>query len=77
MSLRDYSVFDDHFRLEADRCGELSFPCRVCRFRHGRDNDPPCRTCGHNANAVRPEPPPVAVPQTAPAMTDAELQEGA
>ena len=55
MSLRDYVVVRDKFKLhENGTVGlELSFPCCCCQHRNMRDTDEPCRTCDHNANAVQ------------------------
>ncbi len=49
MPLNQYCVNRDHF--EADEGPGLAFPCCVCKHRHCRDRDEPCRTCDHNANA--------------------------
>jgi hypothetical protein len=51
--LRDYDVNRDKF--EADLYGTLVFPCCCCKYKHGSDDAEPCRTCDHNANAVRDE----------------------
>ncbi len=49
--LRDYDVNRDKF--EADLYGTLVFPCCCCKYKHGSDDAEPCRTCDHNANAVK------------------------
>jgi len=55
MSLEEYiiqrpTVNNDKFIADEKDSG-LSFPCCVCRHRHGEDTDDPCCRCGHNVNA--------------------------
>lgn len=51
MSLRKYDVLRDNF--EWDEADAFSFPCCVCEHKRTRDTEEPCRTCDHNANAVK------------------------
>ena len=53
MSLKDYEVKRDKFALDECIVFTLSFPCCSCRNRAKMDYEDPCRTCDHNANAVR------------------------
>ena len=53
MSLRNYDVRRDKF--EPDVRGSFGFPCFACKHRYGKDTDEPCRTCDHNAGAVKDE----------------------
>lgn len=53
MALTDYSESNDCFKLDDEVGNGLSFPCCVCEFRHWTDKEEPCRSCDHNANAVR------------------------
>ena len=56
MPLSDYTVPNDKFSLDSKPFGvALDFPCSECQNRHGPDSREPCRSCGHNANAVPPE----------------------
>lgn len=51
MSLQDYAVKRDKF--EYDDSSVFDFPCTVCKSKTKQDTDEPCRTCDHNANAVK------------------------
>lgn len=55
MPISDYTVQRDKFELETGIRGILgfAFPCNVCRHNFHQDNEEPCRTCDHNANAVQ------------------------
>jgi hypothetical protein len=54
MSLKDWSCDHDKFELHDVLGGpfEMSFPCCVCKHRFKVDTEEPCRSCGHNMNAV-------------------------
>lgn len=41
----------DKFEPEYQGRG-FEIPCCWCKHRHGSDDQEPCRTCDHNANAV-------------------------
>lgn len=54
MGLKLYIVEKDNFELDESMEGlSFAFPCCVCAHRFGSDNEEPCLTCGHNANAQR------------------------
>lgn len=59
MSLSDYAVKRDKFKLQNNGTVGLylCFPCCLCNHRHNHDGDEPCRTCDHNVNAVKDEQP--------------------
>lgn len=53
MGLHRYVVRRDKFEFNDPGGGfRLAFPCCVCIHRDGTDQEEPCRTCDHNANAV-------------------------
>lgn len=52
MSLRDYLVERDKFQHGHDY-SIYGFPCCVCEHRQYDAQKEPCRTCDHNANAVK------------------------
>lgn len=52
MSLWDYTVLRDKFELDVSPGG---FPCCACAWKNGAHDEEPCRTCDHNAAAVRDE----------------------
>jgi len=59
MSLSDYvrPEPNDNFELEDEGhvvlLNGFGFPCSKCRHRFKTDKEEPCRTCGHNVNAVK------------------------
>ena len=52
MSLADYAVRRDKFKLGKGCDPGLAWPCAMCDWRYGDCNAEPCRTCDHNAFAV-------------------------
>jgi len=62
VSLREYSVGRDHFKLDARDGGEPRFasetawPCCCCRNSEHTDDEFPCKVCDHNVNAVLDDP---------------------
>ena len=51
MSLQDYEVNNDKFEAYEN---PFCFPCHACKHRFRAFKQEPCRSCGHNANAVNP-----------------------
>lgn len=49
MSLQDYAVKNDHFKLRDDGtiAVNVEFPCCKCDNRNCLDTEPPCKGCGH------------------------------
>lgn len=56
MSLTQHAVPNDKFELPAFTGNNpaFSFPCSECKWSHRHPGDEPCRTCGQNANCVKP-----------------------
>lgn len=52
MVLQDWTTDGDKFEPEEDGLTRLSFPCCACKHQSKTDADEPCRSCGHNLNAV-------------------------
>ena len=52
MSLRDWTCDHDKFEPEEGGFTRLDFPCYACKHQRKTDADEPCRSCGHNVNAV-------------------------
>ena len=52
MSLQDWTCNHDKFEPEEGGFTRLDFPCCACKHQRKTDADEPCRTCGHNVNAV-------------------------
>lgn len=51
MSLMEYvTPGRDKFEAE-ERDSGFAFPCSACKYRHGTDQDEPCRSCDHNSAA--------------------------
>ena len=48
MPISDYVSPRDKFELDED----FGFPCHCCVHRSKPEHEEPCRTCGHNINAV-------------------------
>lgn len=49
--LNDYIVVSDKFEPSVKGNG-FAFPCNVCVHNTKDQESDPCRTCGHNANAI-------------------------
>ena len=52
MGLQDWTTDSDKFEPEDGGLTRLSFPCCACKHQSKTDADEPCRSCGHNVNAV-------------------------
>jgi len=53
MSLRDYEKPNDNYEFDDGPCfSGFAFPCSVCKHARQHADMEPCRTCGHNINAV-------------------------
>ena len=50
MSLHEYAVNMDFFTSDPDN--HFGFPCCVCKNRHKRLTEYPCKYCGHNDSAI-------------------------
>jgi len=51
MSLIEFSVPRDRFKLDEKTEIIFSFPCCNCAHRIKDQNEEPCRSCDHNINA--------------------------
>jgi len=54
MTIKEYfvkrkNVNNDKFEVDI-KDTSFSFPCCICKHRHGTDANEPCCRCGHNAN---------------------------
>jgi hypothetical protein len=52
MSLSDYAKKRDRFEAQTDAFDDI---CFLCKHFSVKANQEPCRTCDHNANAVKDE----------------------
>ena len=52
MGLQDWTTDSDKFEPEEGGLTRMSFPCYACKHKRKTDADEPCRSCGHNVNAV-------------------------
>ena len=52
MGLQDWTTDSDKFEPEEGGVTRMSFPCCACKHQSKTDADEPCRSCGHNVNAV-------------------------
>ena len=52
MGLQDWTTDNDKFDPEDGGLTRLSFPCCACKHQSKTDADEPCRSCGHNVNAI-------------------------
>ena len=52
MGLQDWTTDSDKFEPEEGGLTRLSFPCCACKHKDKTDAGEPCRSCGHNLNAV-------------------------
>lgn len=55
MSLRDYAKARDKFELDPEEhvAFDVAWPCCCCKNSECTDQEEPCMTCDHNANAER------------------------
>lgn len=53
MGLEKYTTEAEFDKFELDeQKGGYGFPCNACKHRHEQATVEPCRSCGHNVNAV-------------------------